>query len=105
MASGLWLANQRAVPDDKQQRFELCETLRPEFGAPLALDVAQDVDHLPERGVSAFGKTDLPRAALTRNVGPDDIAKTLKAPEQLVDGLFAHAGAFSERAGADLIRT
>jgi len=37
-------------------------------------------------------------------IRPNDITKTFEAPEQLVHGLLAHAGALGERAWANAIR-
>jgi len=41
---------------------------------------------------------------MVRGVGPDDIAETLEAAQELVHGLLAHPGALSECAGANTIR-
>ena len=37
------LAGQRALPNQKEQLFELGEAPRPKLGDPFALDVAEDV--------------------------------------------------------------
>jgi hypothetical protein len=45
------------------------------------------------------------RAAPVGHVGPDEIAETFEAPEELIHGLLAHPGALGEQAGANPIRT
>lgn len=56
-------------------------------------------------GASALRHADNARAALVGRVGPDEIAETFEAPEQLIHGLLAHFGALGQQAGANAIRT
>src|SRR5579872_4480886 len=97
------LANQRAFPHPKQQLFELSERLGSELGTPLALDVTKDLMNLRPGRASAFGQTDNAAAAFIGGIGPNEIAERFEAPQQLVHGLFAHAGALGEHAWADPI--
>ena len=98
-------ADQRAFPDAAQQLFEPGEVPGAKLGAPFVLDVAEDVVDFRVRGAPAPGEADHPRATPAGRVGPDDVAEPLQTPEQLVHGLLAHAGALSESAGANSIRT
>ena len=80
------------------------KSLGPKLGAPLALDVPKDLVDLRVGGASAFGQADNSRAAFVGGVGPGEIPEPFEAPQQLVHGLLAHAGALGEHAGADAIR-
>ena len=103
VAGGRSRVGRRVFPHE--QLFELGKTLGSEHRAPFPFDVAEDVVGLCVCGASALGKTDNACAALVGRVGPDEIAATFEAPEELVHGLFAHPGALSEQAGANAIRT
>src|SRR5215213_5581379 len=98
------LANQGAIPDTEQQFLELGEPRGPELGAPVALDLAEDVVDLRVGGAPASGHADDPRAPFVGRIRPDQIAEALEALEELVHGLLAHARALSERTGANPVR-
>ena len=54
-------------------------------------------------GASAFSQADNAGAAFIGGVGPGEIPERFEASQQLVHGLFAHAGALGEHARADPI--
>ena len=97
------LSDQRTLPDTKQQFLELIEIPGSEFGTPFELDVAQDVDDFCIRSMSSPGEADNSRTTLLGRIGPGDITEILKASEDPVHGLLAHAGAFSESTGTGSI--
>src|SRR5215203_3460199 len=65
------LANQGAIPDTEQQFLELGEPHGPELGAPVALDLAEDVVDLRVGGMPASGHADDPRAPFVGRIRPD----------------------------------
>ncbi len=79
------------------------EILRAKLGLPFALDLAEHLQSLCPRGVSALGKADNARAALIRRVGPDQISEIFQTPEQAVHGLLAHPCALGQNAGANSV--
>src|SRR6516162_961889 len=98
------LANQRALPDTEQQRFELGEMPDSELSVPLAFDVAEDIVDLRVSGASSFGQADNSRASFIGCVGPGEIPEGFEAPQELVHSLLAHAGALGKHPRADPIR-
>lgn len=97
-------AGQRALPDTKQQLFELKEALGPELSTPFALDVPEDLVNFGVCGASAFRQVNNSRAAFVRHLGPDNIPETFEASEELVHGLLADAGTFGKHPRANPIR-
>ena len=77
--------------------------LAPKLGAPLALDVPEDVEDFRVGGVSALGQTDDAGAAFLGRIASGEIPETFEAPKKLVHGLLAHAGPLGQHAWSNAV--
>src|SRR3954468_24111015 len=75
-----------------EKQAQLGEGFGAELVFPFALDVADDVAHRLRCASSAGGERDALEALVARIVAPLQVAEALELAEQIVEGLFAHAG-------------
>ncbi len=98
------LMDERTLPNAAEDFLELCDVLLPKLGSPLAFDLAEHVQGLCPRGVSAFCEADNARAALLRRIRPNQVPAILEGAEQPVHRLLAHPGALRENPWALPVR-